>query len=60
MTTKLYKKALGLVFFEHFQGVWLHNFPGQAFPMLKNASSEDIFPNIHPERSLAQLQAICP
>ena len=46
------------MFLEHFQGQWLHYLPGQPIPVPEHSFREVLFPNIQPEPSLAQLEAI--
>lgn len=41
--------------FEHFQGWWLHNFPGEPVPTLNHSFSDGHFPNIQPEPPLCYL-----
>ena len=44
--------------FEHLQGRWLHHFSGQPIPVPDHSFREVVFPNVQPETSLAQLEAI--
>jgi len=44
--------------FEHLQGEWLHHLPGQPIPVSDHPFTEVVFPNIQPEPSLVQLEAI--
>ena len=43
--------------FEHHQGQWLHHLSGQPIPVPDHPFRE-VFPNVQPEPSLAQLEAI--
>jgi len=44
--------------FEHLQGRRLHHLSGQPIPVPDHPFREVVFPNIHPESSLGQLEAI--
>ena len=44
--------------FEHLQGQWLHHLSGQPTPVPDHPFREVVFPNIQPEPSLVQLEAI--
>ena len=44
--------------FEHLQGRWLHHLSGQPIPVPDHPFREVVFPNVQPESSLAQLEAI--
>ena len=44
--------------FEHHQGRWLHHLSGQPIPVPDHPFREVAFPNIQPEPSLAQFEAI--
>ena len=44
--------------FEHHQGQWLHHLSGQPIPVPDHPFREAVFPNVQPEPSLAQLEAI--
>ena len=46
------------MFLERLQGQWLHHLPGQPIAVPDHRFREVVFPNIQPERSLAQLEAI--
>ena len=43
---------------EHLQGQWLHHLSGQPIPVPDHPFREAVFPNIQPEPSLVQLEAI--
>jgi len=44
--------------FEHHQALWLHHLSGQSIPVPDNPFREVVFPNVQPESSLTQLEAI--
>ena len=44
--------------FEHHQTRWLHHLSGQPIPVPDRPFREVVFPNVQPEPSLAQLEAI--
>ena len=46
------------MFFEHLQGRWLHHLCGQPIPVPDHPFRKVVFPNVQPEPSLAQLEAI--
>ena len=46
------------MFLEHLQGWWLHHLSGQPIPVPDHPFREVVFPNLQPEPSLAQLEAI--
>ena len=46
------------MFFEHLQELWLHQHPGQLILVPDHSFGEEIFPNIQPEPSPMQLEAI--
>ena len=45
-------------FLEPLQDRWLHHSPGQPIPAPDHSFREVVFPNVQPEPSLAQLEAI--
>ena len=46
------------MFLEHLQGQWLDHLAGQPIPVPDHPFREVVFPNVQPEPSLAQLEAI--
>jgi len=44
--------------FEHHQAQWLHRLSGQPIPVPDHPFREVVFPNVQPESSMAQLEAI--
>ena len=46
------------MFFEHHQARWLHHLSRQPIPVPDHPFREVIFPNVQPEPSLAQLEAM--
>ena len=46
------------MFLEHLQGRWLHHLSGQPISVPDHSFREVVFPNIYPEPSLVQLEAI--
>jgi len=46
--------------FKHIQGWWLNHLPGQSIPVLNNPFCKEQFPDIQPELTLVQLEAISP
>ena len=46
------------MFLEHLQGQWLHHLSGQPIPVPDHPFKEVVFPNVQPDPSLAQFEAI--
>jgi len=46
--------------FKHIQGWQLNHLPGEPIPVLNHPFCKEVFPDIQPKLTLAQLKAISP